>query len=231
MRQLALDLKLADYARFDTFYAGPNSIALEALRTAASAVGPGVDWLWGMPGSGRSHLLQAAVAQAAAAGRAATWIPMDRHAEMHPDMLEGIGTLQLVCIDDVDAVAGRSDWEQALFNLCEAARCNNARLVLSATMPPAQAGIALRDLESRLASGPVWKLVSLSDAELVKALQLRAHWRGLELPDDTMRYLMRRVPRSSEVLFELLDRLDAAALESQRRLTIPFVKEVFELPG
>ncbi len=230
MRQLALDLKLADYARFDTFYAGPNSIALEALKTAAAA-GPGVDWLWGMPGSGRSHLLQATVAQASAIGRAATWIPLERHREMSPEMLEGIGNLDLICIDDIDAVAGQAEWEQALFNLCEAARSSSARLALSAASPPAQAGFALRDLESRLASGPVWKLVSLSDAELVEALQLRAHWRGLELPDDTLRYLMRRVPRSSDVLFELLDKLDAAALESQRRLTIPFVKEVFELSG
>ena len=230
MRQLALDLKLADYARFDTFYAGPNGMVLTALKTAADSAGPGVDWLWGMTGSGRSHLLQACVEAASEAGRAASWLPLGEDGELVPEMLEGLGYLDLICLDDVDAVAGDPAWERALFNISETAKTGHGRVICSASAPPAAAGFELRDLESRLAAGPVWKLLPLEDAELVAALQLRARWRGLELPDDTCRFLMRRVPRSSQVLFALLDQLDGAALESQRRLTIPFVKEVIDLP-
>jgi DnaA family protein len=98
-----------------------------------------------------------------------------------------------------------------------------------ASAPPASVGFALPDLASRLAAGPVWKIEALQDQELIEALQLRAHWRGFELPDDTSRYLLRRLPRTSAVLFALLDQLDTAALRSQRRLTIPFVKDVLEL--
>jgi DnaA family protein len=229
MRQLALDLKLADYARFESYFPGPNQIATQALEQLAANSRAGVMWLWGVPGTGRSHLLQAVIAAAAASDRACAWLPLADNRELAPGLLDGLGNLELVCIDDVDAVAGHADWEQRLFRLFEDLRERNAGLVVAASAAPAAAGFKLKDLESRLASGPVWKLTALSDAEQMEALQLRAHWRGFELPDDTVRYLMRRVQRSNEALFALLDELDSEALRAQRRLTIPFVKEVLGL--
>jgi DnaA family protein len=101
--------------------------------------------------------------------------------------------------------------------------------VVSASAAPASVGFALKDLQSRLASGPVWKLAALSDQEQIQALQLRARWRGFDLPTETCQYLLRRVERSNETLFTVLDELDSAALRAQRRLTIPFVKDVLQL--
>jgi DnaA family protein len=57
-------------------------------------------------------------------------------------------------------------------------------------------------------------------------LQLRARQRGFELPDDVAHYLLRRAPRDPASLFALLDRLDYASLAAQRKLTIPFVREL-----
>ncbi len=229
MRQLALDLRLADYARFDSYYPGPNQILLEALKQAATMPGAQVIWLWGAPGSGRSHLLQACVAAASADNYACAWLPLAETDTLTPEMLEGMGTLDLICIDDIDTIAGRPDWEQALFGLFEALREHDSRLIVSAATAPSSAGFQLRDLGSRLASGPTWKLKALSDADQLAALKLRARWRGLELPDETGRYLLRRVERSSAALFAMLDELDSAALAAQRRLTIPFVKQVLGL--
>jgi DnaA family protein len=229
MRQLALDVKLADYARFESYFAGPNRVAVQALEQMAGNSAELVIWLWGAAGAGRSHLLQAAIAAAAESDRACAWLPLAHHDELASGMLEGMGSLDLVCIDDIDAIAGLPDWEQQLFRLFEELREQNASLVVSASAAPASVGFELKDLQSRLASGPVWKLLSLSDTEQIQALQLRARWRGFELPDETGRYLLRRVERSSEALFAVLDELDSAALREQRRLTIPFVKEVLQL--
>jgi DnaA family protein len=226
MQQLALDLKLADFALFTTFHAGPNEQVLNAVMQAATEPGQHVAWIWGAPGSGRSHLLQAAVAAASNAGRACAWLPLGDGEDMQPAILEGMGALDLLCVDDVDQIAGDAQWERPLFKLFEELRARDGNLLVAASGTCAVSGFELQDLASRLASGPTWKLKSMDDDDRLAALQLRANWRGLDLPDDTGRYLLRRVDRSSRALFELLDRLDAAALTAQRRLTIPFVKSV-----
>ena len=58
------------------------------------------------------------------------------------------------------------------------------------------------------------------------AFRGRAAQRGFELPEETLRYLQRRLPRDMRSMCELLDALDDAALAAQRRLTIPFIREV-----
>jgi len=225
MRQLALDLKLSDYARLDTFFAGPNAPVVAAVQSAATEPGRQVHWIWGAEGSGRSHLLQAAVAAASERGFTSAWLPLAMDG-IEASMLEGMGGLDLLCIDDVDRAAGDRAWEAALFAVFEELRANEGSLLVTASVPTAQAGFRLPDLASRLASGPTWKLQTLSDDDRLHALQLRAAWRGLELSADVGRFLLRRTDRSSAALFGLLDRLDEAALEEQRKLTVPFVKAV-----
>ena len=222
MRQLALDVSLADFAVFDSYFAGRNATLVAALQALMRQPGPVVHWVWGMAGSGRSHLLQAVLAEADAR---CAWLPL-ASGDLHPDMLEGMGELDLVCIDDVDRVAGDAAWERRLFILCEELRAAAGRLVVTAASTPVDAGFSLRDLESRLASGPVWQLQSLDDEELQQALQLRAHWRGLELADEAAAYLLRRVRREPQALFAVLDAADRSALEAQRKLTVPFLRSV-----
>lgn len=228
MQQLALDLKLADFALFDTFHAGGNEPVFAAVKQAATTSGQQVAWIWGGAGSGRSHLLQAAVAAASAADEACAWLPLD-DAGLQPGMLEGMGSLDLLCVDDVDRVAGQADWESALFRVFEDLRNNNGRLLVTASAPPADVQFSLRDLASRLASGPTWRLQPMSDGDLLVALQLRSRWRGLELPDEVGAFLLRRVERTPTAMFRLLDRLDEAALAGKRRLTVPLVREVLGL--
>lgn len=231
MRQLALDLKLADFAVFGAFHPGPNVAVVRALRDAAEAPGARMHWIWGGAGTGRSHLLQAVVAAAGEAGYRCAWLPLGTPRELQPGMLEGLGSMEVICADDIDAVAGQPEWEAALFRLFEELRANAGRLVVSATGPPAAAGFRLPDLASRLASGPVWKLRPLDDAEMLAALQCRARWRGLELTDEAGRYLLTHAPRAPRALFGLLDHADRAALEAHRRLTVPFLRSVLAESG
>jgi DnaA family protein len=224
MRQLALDLRLAEHARFDSYYAGPNELAVAALREVATNPAPRVIWLWGAAGSGRSHLLQACVAAGAEHDTACAWLPCGPAGGLVPEMLEGMGALSLVCIDDIDAIAGIVAWERALFGLFEELREHRGRLVVSAAAAPGAVHFGLRDLGSRLASGPTYRLAPLDDGDRLQALRARARWRGFELSDETGRFLLRRVERSNAALFAMLDELDVAALTAQRRLTIPFVK-------
>lgn len=218
--QLPLGIGLQDGARFENFHPGENGAALFALAEASE---PFV-FLWGAPGSGRSHLLQAACRAAAESGRAAAYLPLAEPG-LSPLMLDGMEAMAVVAIDDLQRIAGDVDWETALFHFYNRARDAGCRVLAAADAPPAECGVHLPDLCSRLGWGPTFRLQILDDAGKAAALQLRARRRGLEMPDEVVQFLLRRAPRDPHRLFELLDRLDRASLAAQRRLTVPFVRE------
>ena len=228
-RQLPLRLQLRASARFSSFVAGPNRELLEQLRRTASAQGERFFFCWGAPGSGKTHLLQACCRQAAGEGRAVSYVSLRDAGRLSPALLEGWEQFDLVCLDDLDAIAARPDWEEALFHLYNRMRERDSALVVSAALAPAQLGIALPDLRSRLAWGVVYQIHPLDDVQRMQALQLRARQKGFEMPDETAGYLLRRLPRDLPALFDLLERLDEASLAAQRKLTVPFVKSVLGL--
>lgn len=225
MSQLALPLRLADHAIFETFLADGNEILVDYLRSLTNAAPGQGAWIWGAPATGKSHLLQAACERF---GDRAAYVPLQALAGAGPEVLEGLESRQLVCIDDVDSVAGNDAWERVLFVLCNNVIEAGHQLVVSAVAAPRESGIALADLRSRLQRLATFHVRGLDDASRMAALQLRARHRGLELPDDTARFLMARSKRDMRSLYELLDKLDLEALRAQRRLTIPFVKDVLQ---
>ena len=74
----------------------------------------------------------------------------------------------------------------------------------------------------------MFQLHGLNDDDKIAVLRGRAHSRGLVLPDEVAGYLLRHCHRDLTALLELLERLDRASLAGQRRLTVPFVKDVLE---
>ncbi|PKM31420.1 MAG: DnaA regulatory inactivator Hda [Gammaproteobacteria bacterium HGW-Gammaproteobacteria-11] len=225
--QLPLGIKLNDEATFGNFFPGPNATLLDALISLADpqqVVSEGCVYLWGSAGSGRSHLLQAACTAMAAEGGLAMYLPLDTVLDHGPTLLEGLDEVDLLCIDQLDALAGDPDWEEALFHLFNRLREHGGRLLLAASAAPRAMPFQLPDLASRLAWGLVFQLQALDDLQKQQMLQLRAELRGLQLSDEVARFMLSRGERGLAELFESLEKLDQASLQAQRRLTIPFVK-------
>jgi DnaA family protein len=223
--QLALPLQLADHAVFASYLSSGNETLVATLSAiAAGGEGHGC-WLWGARSTGKTHLLQAVCDSA---GDRAAYMPLSLLADAGPGVLEGLASRELVCIDDIDRVVGRTEWEVALFDLCNQALESGSQLLVSAASAPRESGIALADLQSRLARLPVFQIRLLDEYQRVSALQLRSRHRGLELPDDTAKYLLKRSRRDMASLYEVLDTLDKEALRAKRRLTIPFVSSVLD---
>lgn len=225
MRQLPLGVRLADRALFESFLPGPNAEALAHARAVAHGEAHGATWVCGPPGAGKSHLLQAICAAAGARGRAG-YLPLAQVAPLGAGMLDGLAQLGCLCVDDLERVVGESEWERALFALLREIEEAGGALVVAAREPPALLAWSLPDLGSRFAAGAVLALRALDEAEQHAALELRARLRGLELPAETWQWLRRRYPRDMRRLYELLDTLDEAALAAQRRLTVPFIRDV-----
>ncbi|MDH4126117.1 MAG: DnaA regulatory inactivator Hda [Gammaproteobacteria bacterium] len=228
MSQLALPLQLADHAVFASFLPDGNETAVVMLRELAAGGGDRGCWLWGAASTGKTHLLQAVCEQA---GDQSVYVPLGLLRDAGPALLEGLASRALICLDDIDAVAGRSAWERALFILYNQVAEANGRLVAAAQSAPRASDFLLPDLKSRLTALPAFQLQSLDDDATRRALQLRAAHRGLDLPDDTAHFLLSRSRRDMTSLYGLLDRLDGEALRAQRRLTIPFVKRVLDITG
>lgn len=226
--QIPLSFQHFDHYELKHYRPGENRHVLEHLDESITAGRPTVTYLWGERGTGKSHLLQALCTRIAADGGRGAYIPLGQRENLAPELLEGLEQLDLICIDDLEEVAGDNGWERALFNLFNRIRENGRSLILAAAMSPKGLPVILPDLQSRLQSAIIFHLQPLDEEERVAALKQRAGLRGIELTDEVTAYIVRRVPRDMHSLFALLDRLDQASLEAKRKITIPFVRDLLE---
>jgi DnaA family protein len=230
--QFTLAVTLPDDETLHSFYGADSSPAVAYIRqylqpeTANSGKPQPPVFVFGASGSGKSHLLYAACVQAQELGLTSQLLALDEFAQYSPRMLDNLEQLDLVCLDNIGAVAGDSHWQVALFDLYNRLAEHGKKLIIVADDQPTALGFTLPDLVSRLQACTVFQLRLLSDDDKQKLLQQKARVRGLDLPDEVARYLLNRQHRDIRALVDTLDILDKASMVHQRRLTIPFVKDV-----
>lgn len=217
---LLVDATFANYLSFD------NALAVTSLQQSAANASQ-LLYLWGPLGSGRSHLLQATCHAATQYGRSAIYLPLSV-AKIDSNTLDGLEQVDLLCLDDIDSIAGNSELEEAVFHLFNRLVARGSSLVVSANCSPRNIQIKLADLQSRLSLSLVYQLKPLNDEQKLQVLQSRAQDRGINLELSLAKFLLRRCPRNMAEIFNLLDRLDQESLARQRRLTIPFAKTVLQ---
>jgi DnaA family protein len=224
--QLPLSLGLKDSAVFANFVADGNAEAFAFLQAYPTTQNAPLIYIWGEPGCGKTHLLQALCQTVSERGDAAVYLPMRMVAEFPREALNGLEQTALICIDDIDAVAGDVGWEDALLRLYVRAHGNGCALAIAGNDLIGQLGLKLPQLSSRLQWGLAFQLKTLDNDAKLKALELRAKRRGVKLPPDSARYLLKHYGEASGALFDALDQLDKASLAAKRRLTIPFIRSV-----
>jgi len=133
---------------------------------------------------------------------------------------------EVLALDDLGAIAGNQEAEHALFDLYNRARAEGSALLFAADATPIQLGLELPDLRSRLGACTQFALKSLDDDERRAVLKAQAASRGIELDDSVLDWLFARYARDLGALLDLLDKLDAASLAAQRRITVPFLREL-----
>ncbi|HLB43062.1 MAG TPA: DnaA regulatory inactivator Hda [Gammaproteobacteria bacterium] len=227
--QLTLGLSLKDEATFDNFYFGKNEEIVTELKKLIKKQGERIVYLYGHRGQGCSHLLQACCHYAYQHQYSSVYLPLANLLSLSPEILNGLESLALICLDDLDAVVHHAEWEEAVFHLFNRTYDAGGSIVLTAHTLPKSIHLNLADLESRLSWGIVYQLQSLTDAEKLSALIMRANRRGIGLTEEVGKYILRHCPRHMNTLFAALEVLDKASLAAQRRLTVPFIKEVLQI--
>jgi DnaA family protein len=225
--QIPLQLEAKRPDRFEDFIAGPNGDVLAAVRSLLDEPGANL-FLSGPEGTGKSHLLNAICHAARERGLAAFYIALKHLPEEAAASLEGLRILDLVCVDDLQCVAGNPVWETALFSCFNEVRAAGGRLLVSSSLPLESLTFHLPDLGSRLAWGVRQKLRVPDDQGKLEILQQRARTLRIELPEDVQNYLLQHGKRDMASLLQTLEQLKDAAFASKRKITIPLARDVLK---
>ena len=213
VKQLVLDLIPTPAPTLANFVSGRNVEALAALRDlleSATRVPAKILYLWGVPGSGKSHLIRACIGLG--------------YAALLPDVANGdLDASSRYAIESAQTLNDNS--QQALFDLINRQQVSSGHLIASGDVAPRDLALR-RDLASRLGSGLVFQLHPLSDSEKAEALHAHARTRGFLLREEVAAYLLRHSRREMASLIQMLDALDQYSLENGREITLPLLKEM-----
>lgn len=186
-------------------------------------------YIWGSSGSGKTYLLQAICQEMAKQNHTVAYLPLKLLRDWDPAILEGMSDYHLVAVDDIEHIAGHKAWEEALFHLYNRLQAQNKNLIFTSQISPLCMPLQLADLRSRLTCAFIAQIHELNDEDKISTLQTRAKKCGLELPNSVGHYILNHCARNMHELHSILERLDHASLVAQRKLTIPFVKNVLSV--
>lgn len=225
--QLPLALRYPPDQRLESFIAAP---AGAVAQLQALAAGKAADWLYlaGASGTGKTHLALALCAAAEQAGRRPAYLPLAAARGRLRDALDALEGNDVVALDGLEAIAGDRDDEVALFDFHNRARSAALNVLYAARELPGSLALALPDLRSRLSQNACIVLHPLDDAARADLLRDRARRRGLVLEETAIDWMLSRTDRNLSSLVALLDRLDRESLAAQRRITVPFLRQVMD---
>lgn len=227
-QQLTLAMQRNDEANLEEFCWSGNELLQQQIQLliAQEAASANVFYLWGTSGSGKTYLLQALCQEMTKKNSPCVYLPLKLLRDWDPAILEGMSEYQFVAVDDIEHIAGDKPWEEALFHLYNRLHTENKKLMITSQKSPMFVSIQLADLRSRLAAAFIAQIHELGDEDKINTLQNYAKKCGLELSNNVGHYILNHCARNMHELHEILEKLDHASLVAQRKLTIPFVKNV-----
>jgi DnaA family protein len=229
LTQLPLAVSLPDDETFDSYLSKDNHVAVQQIRYFIAQplpANPTALYVFGVKGVGKSHLLHASTGFAENFCKTSLCLSFSELKDLSIQAIENLENIDVVCLDDIHLIAGDLSWQTAIFDLFNRISEQGKQLIISGNLPVAELGFALPDLTSRLSWGHTVQLKGLSDEEKIIAIQYRAKQRGLVLQYEVAKFLLNRVAREMNYLLDCLDKLDKASIREQRKITIPFIKQV-----
>lgn len=226
-KQLSFTNLIPNQQDLAPFYWGENlTLKYHLSGLTDSTIEEKFIYIWGPRHYGKTHLLQHLLIEYQSKLNS-IYLPLELSTLLSLDYLENLEEQDLVLIDDLQLIAGRKSWEEGIFHLFNRIRDKkNTSLIIAADAPPAQIGLVLPDLISRLQWGVCYQIQEPNDELKLQILIERAKNKGFELPITVAQYLLSHYARDLTNLMEILNHLDIVSLEAQRQvLSIPFVKK------
>ena len=224
-RQLALQIQINERASLNNFFVSKNnSKTIQILKNILLNSNNGVQiFIDDLGSNGKSYLLQAICNDFSNSSNSSIYIPMQEAINLDPSILEGVSELNLICIDDVDLINKRREWELALFNLINECYEKDCFLLLSGSVNKLE---AIPDLVTRIKKMETLRLEAINDDELLEATQAISKNLNIEISDKNMNYLINNSKRDIKTIFRTLSQLEKESLERKKSIGLNLIKEV-----
>ena len=224
-RQLALQIQINERASLDNFFVSKNNNqTIQILKNILLGSDKGVQiFIDDLGSNGKSYLLQAICNDFSNSNNSSIYIPMQETINFDPSILEGISELNLICIDDIDLINKRREWEIPFFNLINECYEKECFLILSGSINKLK---AIPDLISRIKKMETLRLEAINDDELMEATQAISKNLNIEISDKNMNYLINNSKRDIKTIFRTLSQLEKESLERKKSIGLNLIKDV-----
>ena len=229
--QLIFPFQINQKASFENFFCSPDNSELVS-RLSEIVISKNADELIinGADGSGKSFLMQAVCNELSASGKQFAFIPMNKAINMGVEIFQNLASLDAVCIDDLQLILSKGEWETAIFNLINECQQSNCSLILSFGGNQSLEDITqLPDLLSRIKRMEFMKLQAVQDEFLNQALDFVSQQLDINLEKAELEFLLKHQTREFSLLVDNLMVLDKQAASLKRKITIPLIKETLNL--
>ena len=226
-RQLALQIQINERASLNNFFVSKkNNKTIQILKNILLGSDKGVQiFIDDLGSNGKSYLLQAICNDFSNSNNSSIYIPMQEAINLDPSILEGVSELNLICIDDIDLINKRIDWEIALFNLINECYEKECFLLLSGSINKLE---AIPDLVSRIKKMETLRLEAINDDELLEATKAISKNLNIEISDKNMNYLINNSKRDIKTIFRTLSQLEKESLERKKSIGLNLIKEFIQ---
>jgi len=229
--QLIFPFQINQKASFENFFCSPDNAEL-ITRLNDLVTNKNADELIinGAAGSGKSFLMQAICNELSSSGKQFAFIPMSKAINMGVEIFQNLASLDAVCIDDLQLILSKGEWEIALFNLINECQQSGCSLILSLGGIQSLEEIAqLPDLLSRIKRMEFMKLQAVQDEFLNQALDFVSQQLDINLEKAELEFLLNHQTREFSILVDNLISLDKQAASLKRKITIPLIKETLNI--
>jgi DnaA family protein len=243
--QLALPVWFSEDQSFESFVADGNEVVIKFLTHFICGKSQGLTnshipfcLLHSLHGAGKSHLLYASCQYASENNASHAYFDLKMLQQFPASVILDAQQKDLICIDNIHIIKDDLTWQIAIFDLLNKVIEKNqtienpshhCKVLITASQSPTSIGLTLSDLVSRLSWGTVFKLDPLNDEKSKLVIRHKLSEKGLEASDDVLNFLVTRLSRNITKQIDTINLLDRKSLESKRKLTIPFVKQVLNL--
>jgi len=226
-RQLALQIQINERASLNNFFVSKkNHKTIQILKNILlSSEKGGQIFIDDLNSNGKSYLLQAICNDFSNSNNSSIYIPMQEAINLDPSILEGVSELNLICIDDIDLINKRREWEIPLFNLINECYEKECFLLLSGSINKLE---AIPDLVSRIKKMETLRLEAINDDELLEATKAISKNLNMEISDKNMNYLINNSKRDIKTIFRTLSQLEKESLERKKSIGLNLIKEVIQ---
>ena len=221
--QLTFPWSKPNNSSFDDFYFEKSNLSvLENLKREDDL------FIYGSCKVGKSFLLQSLCNYFSEQNKSSLYLPLKEMNSHGSRILDELESLDLVCVDDLETIAGNNEWERALFNLINNCLLSNCRIVFSSNINPSSIKFVLNDLMSRIKKINKMELYPVKSDNLTEAVRFFADLRSINIGDKEIAYLINHTRRSMGDLVTHINQLDKLSMQLKRKITIPLIKKVTE---